>query len=303
VWIACRWRPGRWQPRASIRTMITFGRHVAGLDVLGYLSGNVDHLAIGRYWGAVSLGFYDKAYQLLLLPNYQLVTPMTAVVQATLSRLVADTERYRAYLGWSIRITAAFGMPFIAFLFVMADRVIPFILGPRWITAVPIYRAIAPASFVNTFSVGIAWMMVSRGETRRLFGWTLFTTAITVTCLLIAVPWGPVAVAGAYSACRLAYPVPSLLFCCRRTPVPWTDALRAAAPPAIASTASAALLIAARWRLPAVANPVLDIVIAGVFFGACYMVLVTWLSGTAQTRADVSRVFRALRQHRNLSAQ
>ena len=79
--------------------MLAFGGNLTGFGVVNYFARNLDNLLIGRFWGPAQLGLYARAYQLLLLPIDQMITPITAVAVPALSRLKDSPERYRqAYL-------------------------------------------------------------------------------------------------------------------------------------------------------------------------------------------------------------
>jgi PST family polysaccharide transporter len=132
VWGVCGWRPGRPGRLAEVRALLAFGRDLTGFTVINYFARNLDNLLIGRVWGAVQLGFYAKAYQLLLLPIDQVIEPVTSVAVPALSRLNEEPERYRqAYLRLLEKV-AMVTMPLMAFMVVAADWVVRVVLGPQW---------------------------------------------------------------------------------------------------------------------------------------------------------------------------
>src|SRR5262249_15914422 len=99
VWTLCPWRPGRPAGFSSVRAHLPFGGPVTGFTVMNYFSRNLDNLLIGRLWGSVQLGFYARAYQLLLLPLDWILEPLSSVAIPALSRLNGSPTRYReAYL-------------------------------------------------------------------------------------------------------------------------------------------------------------------------------------------------------------
>ncbi|MDQ3254147.1 MAG: lipopolysaccharide biosynthesis protein [Acidobacteriota bacterium] len=275
VWITCGWRPGLPSRRAGVRSMLAFGGHLTAFDILSYFTHVFDNLLIGWYWGARQLGFYEKAYQLLMLPVTQFNAPISGVAHTTLSRLRNEPERYRIYLNKCILLTVGCGMPLVAFLFVAADEAVPLILGPQWVSVIPIFRALAPAAFLRTFTVCTGWIFVSLGRTGRQFRWALVTTTITVLIFLVAVRWGPVGVAVAYSCWRSVVALPTLIYCCKDSPLRWTKLVETAVRPALAAVGAAVgLVIIERW-LPLIANPFVDLVCDGVLYGSLYLAI--WL--------------------------
>ncbi|MFO7732373.1 MAG: oligosaccharide flippase family protein [Candidatus Aminicenantes bacterium] len=78
-WIASGFRPDRPRRRTGIRPMLRFGTSVAGFEIVNYFHRHTDNILIGRFWGAVQLGLYSKAYALLFLPMTSLRLPLARV--------------------------------------------------------------------------------------------------------------------------------------------------------------------------------------------------------------------------------
>ena len=53
-----------------------FGTHLTSFDVMAFVTRNADNLLIGWFSGPRPLSFYDKAYQMLLVPTLQFSTPL-----------------------------------------------------------------------------------------------------------------------------------------------------------------------------------------------------------------------------------
>src|SRR5207253_333211 len=78
-------------------SVVQFALHTYGRFVFDYFARNTDNLLVGWRFGAGSLGFYKKAYDLFALPAGQLVSPLTAVAVCAMSRLHRDKLQYRRY--------------------------------------------------------------------------------------------------------------------------------------------------------------------------------------------------------------
>jgi len=97
LWVASSWRPGFMSWNSDVRAMLAFGGHLSGFNALNYIVRNFDNVLIGKFLGAVQLGIYSRAYQLLLLPLSQINGPISNVAVPVLSRLQNYPDRYRAY--------------------------------------------------------------------------------------------------------------------------------------------------------------------------------------------------------------
>src|SRR5206468_4050439 len=65
-WVSSRWLPGPPALRLPDRSVLGFGLNLSGFTLVNYLARNLDNVLIGRSWGPVGLGFYDRAYTLLM---------------------------------------------------------------------------------------------------------------------------------------------------------------------------------------------------------------------------------------------
>ncbi|HEU5012553.1 MAG TPA: lipopolysaccharide biosynthesis protein [Roseiflexaceae bacterium] len=199
LWIMCRWRPSRPAIASGIRSMLMFGGNLTGFQIINYLSRNVDNLLIGKFYGATSVGLYNKAYGLLLLPLRRVNTPISAVAVPALSRLVDEPNRYRHAYKRISSITCILTMPLVACMMMESDWLIPFMFGRQWSAASPMFTLLCISGMVEPFTYTAGWLFVSQGRGREQFHWGLFGTTLTIVGIVAGLPWGPIGVASGYS--------------------------------------------------------------------------------------------------------
>ncbi len=278
AWFASAWRPDPPARVEGVGRLLKVGGDMTALGVMQYFATQLDNLLVGWYWGAAALGFYAKAYQILLLPLGQLSLPVSAVAHATLSRLRDQPARYFAYLKHYLLLSTGLGMPVVVFMFVAADNVILVVLGAQWRPVIPIFRALAPAGFLMMFTPVLGWLALSLERTRRQIVWNAWSTALTVVSFVIGLSWGPIGVASGFSLSRALVVVPNLIYCCHKSPVRWTRVLAVARYPVIASLVSGILtwLIAASWRgseVPALGALMAEALTFAGCYAGCWLVL------------------------------
>jgi len=255
-WLACGWRPGWFVRGAGVRSMLAFGGYLAGFNAINYFTRNADYILIGKFWGAIPLGLYTKAYNLLLLPITQINTPIGAVALPALCRLQDNPERYRSFYRMGLRLAVSLGMPVVAFLLVTADEVILLLLGEKWLSAVPIFQQLAIPSFLGTFNMATGWVYTSLGRTDRQFQVNVIISAITVASFAIGVRWGALGVATAFSCSVLITRIPSIIHCYRGTPLQLQDLWDAIGRPAMAAIAAGFVLAVVDRQLPPVTGEI-----------------------------------------------
>ena len=294
VWLACPWLPSRPVRAAGLRSMLAFGGHLTGSRLVEFVMRNFDNLLIGRFINETALGFYDKAYALLLLPIRQLNQPLTAVVTPGLARVIDDPPRFVAYYVRALNTLVLLSMPLVVFSALAAPEIIGIVLGPGWDRSLTLFLCLAPAAFLGTFNVATGWVYVTLGRTDRQLRMSLATAVVGVAALALGVRWGTVGVACAVSTIALLCRGPQLLYCFRGTPVKMRDFLRAVARPAAASLgAGVAAVLLVRWVLPSSSPLLVSGAVKTVLYGALYPGLYLLLPGG---RAELRRGLAALRE-------
>ena len=77
------------------RDIMSFGANLTGFNLANFFARNLDNILIGKYSGAIELGYYDRAYKLLLFPIQNIITPLSRVMIPLLSRVQDDKPRFR----------------------------------------------------------------------------------------------------------------------------------------------------------------------------------------------------------------
>lgn len=197
--VAARWLPGFPRRSESLGELLTFGWQVAGSQVIGYFGNNIDSLVIGARFGAVPLGLYNRAFQLLMTPLGQLRQPTTTVALPVLSRLKNDTAGSNTYVQ---RGQLALGLTLVAGLGLVIGGAVPItevFLGPQWVSVEPILRLLAAAGVFSTLAYVGYWVYLAHGLTRQLLHFTVVSVAIKMACILIGSHWGVLGVAWGYA--------------------------------------------------------------------------------------------------------
>jgi len=269
-WIAAGWRPGLPSRGSNIGSMLAFGGHLTGFNLLNYLTRNGDNVLIGRFLGSGALGIYAKAYGLLMFPVQQINAPINGVVLPALSRLQDMPDKYRRYFLRAVEGLAFVGMPIIIFAFADARLVVLTILGPRWLGAVEIFQLLAPAALVGTINSAPAWIFTSLGRTDRQFVWAIISTPVILIGFLIGLKWGAAGVAASFS---ITFSLCFALFAldaCRHSPVRVLDFAKALVPPFCVSSGAALITVAGfhSLHLAAVAELAIEATVFCIVYAA-----------------------------------
>jgi O-antigen/teichoic acid export membrane protein len=246
-WALSRWRPGRPAWSGAARSMLHFGGHLTGFQVVNYFGRNIDNLLIGRVWGAGPLGLYTRAYQLLMLPIRQINAPLASVGLPALGRLRGEPERYRKVYLRVLEKIALITMPGVALLIATSDWVIRLVLGPGWEGAGTIFTWLGVAALIQPVANTTGWLFISQERGKDMFRWGLIGTAVSVVAIVVGLPWGAVGVAAAYAVSDLVIKTPLLFWYVGRSgPVRAGDIYRALLTPTLAAGGTLASVLAFR---------------------------------------------------------
>lgn len=286
-----RWRPGLPRRTDGMRELVSFGLGFAGTQLLSYVSRNIDSVAIGRVWGAVPLGYYDRAYQLAVVPVNQINTPMTKVALPVLARVVDVPDRFDRGLR-SAQLVACYATATV--LCVAAGLAAPLIdlfLGPTWAESAPIFAILAIGSVFRAIQQIAIWLQVAKGTARSLLVGNLIGQPVIIAAILCGLPWGPIGVAIGSAVGYAVFWVFSMVWAGRNTGVDTgpllTRALRVVS--FVAAPAGAAAFLVSS----VVPAPSAMLLLLGMLAAMATLVL-SWAC-SARTRSDVAMLVRFIK--------
>ena len=199
AWLVCRWIPRRPGRAPGTGSGLKFAMNVYSHFAFSYLTHNTDNLLVGWRFGARALGFYKRAYDLFVLPQTQLLSPLSAVVVSTLSRVSRDREQFQRYFLRTISVLALVGMGIGADFALVGEDIIRFLFGPGWEEAGRIFALFGPGIGVMLLYSTHGWIHLSIGRPERWFRWGLMEFVCTVTLFLLTLRWGPSGIAFAWT--------------------------------------------------------------------------------------------------------
>lgn len=199
AWWMCRWIPSLPKRVEETRSVVKFAINVYSHYAFNYITRNTDNLLVGWRFSAQALGFYKKAYDLFVLPESQLIAPISAVVVTTLSRLNRNRHQYQHYFLSGISVLAFVGMGIGIDITLVGRDVIRFLLGPGWEEAGRIFSLFGPGIGVMLLYSTHGWIHLSSGRPDRWFRWGLIESICTLGLFVAALPWGPAGIALAWT--------------------------------------------------------------------------------------------------------
>ena len=283
AWLASEWRPGWWSRSAGVREMVAFGGNLTGFSIMNYFARNLDNVLIGRVWGSVALGYYARAYNLMMLPLLQINEPISAVALPCLSRLQEEPPRYRsAYLKF-LTLIATITIPGVTFCLVMGYDLVLLVLGKQWAESARIFQVLALAALVQPVTRTNGLLFVSTGRAKLMMQTGVASTAAVIICFFVGLPYGAIGVAWSYAVVSWLLMVPILWIACSGTAVRFGGILASVWRPIVTAILITGLLILIRPFLGET-NRVVRLGACAAVAGSTWLLAGTFLAG--QVRPD-----------------
>ena len=240
-----------------------FGGVMAASQLFWFCQSQADVFIAGRVFTPHMLGIYTTSLFLTQIFVSKFVPPLNEVAFSAYARIQHDPAATAAAFLKAVRIIMLVALPFYFGLAITAEPLVLTMLGDKWAEAVPVVRLLACAMPFMTLQVLFTPACDAMG--RPGIGVRNGATGATILALafLIAARWGPSGLGWAWIC---AYPIYLGFTCWRSLPaigVNLRAVARAIAPPLMAASAMAALvLLAGRWLPPLTPAPHLAVLVA-----------------------------------------
>lgn len=252
-WVASGWMPGRPGRFSDVRGLVAFGGNVTGAMILGSCAGSFDKMLIGWFWGASSLGLFERAQKLIMMPIQNINVPLATVALPMLSRLMDRPDSYRrAYTAIAERVAMAVA-PGAGLIIAAAAPLVELILGAKWTEAAPILAWMGVSAVYMPITYTLSWLYMSQDRTPEMLRASSLNAIFTVGAVVAALPLGPAGIAAALAISGAAVRVPTLFWLAgRRGPISFGGLVGVLVLP-VAGAASSAASVWAVGTLPEIA--------------------------------------------------
>ncbi len=199
--IVIRWRPTLSFSWASAGRFFSFGWKMTLGGVIGKLYSNLYAAVFGKCFNRADLAFVHKGNHVpgVLVNSVDLT--IGRVSFPALAKMQDDPTRLRGAMRRMIRSSTFLVFPFMAVLAVIADPVVSFLFGDKWLPAVPYLRIACFTYAVKPFSSVNVRAIVARGKSGTFLSLVIINRIIGITAMVISWRYGPYAfvAASAYS--------------------------------------------------------------------------------------------------------
>jgi PST family polysaccharide transporter len=271
-WQATPWRPHHGIDRSAVRRLWSFTGSLLAFNLVNYWARNADNLVVARAAGPAALGFYNRAYRIMLLPVNEVGGTAGRVLLPALSSFGGDLARVRAGYRDALRVMCALTFPAIAVLAVSADAFVVTLWGAQWSTTGPLLTVLALSAFPQVLMSSTGALYQSQARTDLMFRNGAISAVLTVGAFVLGSPWGATGVATAWCLrCWLVLPW-TVHRATRLVGLRWRTVAQDVRPTAVAVAFAATVGLAVRLLVSGLPAPlrllVETLVVAGAYAAA-----------------------------------
>lgn len=269
--------PFQWPRWGEIREAVTFSQQTIASRVAWYLYQNADFFVAGRLLGQQALGAYNFGWTLASTPIERVTSLAGRVTPSILSAVQHDLREVRRYLLTVTEALAMVAFPLTVGLALVADVLVPLVLGDKWSAAVAPLQILAVAAAFRSIVPLFPQVLMVTGANRRSMYVNLFALVVMPLSFIAGARWGTSGIALAW---LVVYPIlvviPMAMTTFRQVQLGWRDYLRVLIPATNSVVIMSVAVLATRAALPA-GTPRAVALLADVAVGAAAYGATLWL--------------------------
>jgi O-antigen/teichoic acid export membrane protein len=151
-YVAHPYRPKLAWDWKRLKELISYGKWITGLAVIGYVIAKGDDVFVSKYLGMAALAVYQLSYDVSNMPTINITHVIGRIGFPTYARLQDDKPQLRATFIKMMRVTLMISGPVSVFVWVSAPDLVNHILGSKWAEAVPLIRILVISGFIRSFA-------------------------------------------------------------------------------------------------------------------------------------------------------
>ncbi len=186
LWVNIGWLPKTYYKHNYIKGILHFGIWNFFKSQIIFISQHVDKFIVGRWFGASSFGFYDKAMTTSEMPYNTLIMNINSVMYSSFCKLRNDKEKLQKNFKKSLTIISYVGLPIYFGMLTIAPYFVNSLLGEKWNAMIIPFQIIIVGFILKIYSGLIASLNIAIGKYKELTINLFFAFIIfTVTCFLL----------------------------------------------------------------------------------------------------------------------
>jgi O-antigen/teichoic acid export membrane protein len=171
----------------AVKKIKSYSSYQFLFNFINYFTRNLDNILIGKFLGSSILGYYDKAYKLMLYPIQNLTSVITPVLHPVLSEYQDQIEViYDTYMK-IVKVLAYIGIFVSVYCFFSSKEIIRIMYGSNWDKSISVFRILSLSIAIQMVLSGIGGVFQATGYVNKLFSTGIVSACFTITAIIVGV--------------------------------------------------------------------------------------------------------------------
>lgn len=167
------------------------GKWLTLTGIFNYLYHNGDDLVVGKLLGTSSLGLYDMAYKISMLPISEGSDVVGKVMFPVMSKISDDIPRLKRAYFQSVLLITGIVIPLGVVFFLFPKEIISIVLGDKWLSASGALQVLAVFGVIRAISISVVSPLYALEKQEYVTVITLISFAgMLVTIFPFVTRWG-----------------------------------------------------------------------------------------------------------------
>ncbi len=177
----------------SVKKIFSYSTYNMAFNITNYFARNLDNLLCGKFIGEAALGFYNKAYNLMLYPVQYLTNVITPALHPILSEHQDDSDYiYKKYIP-ILKTLSLIGVFASVFCCVASEELVLILYGSKWRQTIPCMSALAVSIWFQMTSSTCGVIYQSLGDSKLMFKSATIFVPLQVICIFVGTLSGDIA--------------------------------------------------------------------------------------------------------------
>lgn len=168
---------------AAYHDLFHFSKWMLLNNIIGFLRTRAADFFVGKLSGPHSLGVFVMSSEIANLPTTELCAPINRAVFPGFSNLTKDMDEFRRNFVGIAGMIALLALPAALGITVTAELLVPVLLGPNWLDAIPLIQILALNGCLLAIQNNNGLAMLAMGRPKLL----TYLNALTAVLLLSSV--------------------------------------------------------------------------------------------------------------------
>lgn len=191
----CKWLPKLKFNSQSFMRLYKYGVNILGTSMLTKFTDEGISVIIAKFLSPYSLGIFTRSSQFATFPTSSIGSIINTVLFPSLSSLKGKRDEYSQLYRKSIEVQAAFCIPMYFLIAMSAHSIVVLLLTKKWIDVVPILQILCIGRILAIIAISTEQNLIASGHSNLYLKQQLLKLILKVSLILIALPFGLIAIA------------------------------------------------------------------------------------------------------------